>query len=311
MSAKCWWSWAVRGQHPTSHPHPAQGSSLLPAWCHSSWLSPKHGLKITIVFLLLRVRAPVFLAWLFPERESCCFNSQPGSFPAANRNSFPRDSRAQGYRTANTTPRKAGEPLAAYYFRMGGDYKLCLHLLPCEALVLQHCRCFPSRNSVRRGEDEKRAGKHKRRSVLENDPPPPPPPLGKYPPPLQVVCLHLQWHFLTEHCCPTRRLAGILSLQSSTEKEGAALAQAEPPAHAAGLSAAPTEQCQPLSTANPDRITAGTCRGQLRAGAPKPGSAESCHRDTDGHITHEQCPAGAPQHVLQPCLGRYQLLGCS
>lgn len=61
-----------------------------------------------------------------------------------------------------------------------------------------------------------------------------------------------------------------------TEKEGAAQARAEPPARAAGLWAAPTEQCQPLSTANPNRITVGSCQGQLRAGAPKPGSTESC-----------------------------------
>lgn len=100
-----------------------------------------------------------------PSNGSCSFNTQPGSFPAADRSSFPRTAGAQGYRTANSSPRKAVKPLAAHYFGMGGDFKLCLHLLPCEGLVLQHCRCFPSRNSPRRGEHQKRAGKHKRRSM--------------------------------------------------------------------------------------------------------------------------------------------------
>lgn len=66
MSARCWWSWAEGGQHPT--PHPAQGtsaSSLVPQ--QPAWLQTGQNNHYVPA---PKSKSPCFLAWLFPQTEA-------------------------------------------------------------------------------------------------------------------------------------------------------------------------------------------------------------------------------------------------
>lgn len=143
-------------------PTPSPGQLSAPSLVPQQLAQPQTGQNNHCVPSPKR-KSPCFLAWLIPKAAVSTPNLGPSQQQTGTAFLELQEHRVTEQQTPPPgTPSNLWQAIILGWVEI---LKLCLHLLPCEELVLQHCWCFPSRNSAPRGEDEKRAGKHKGRTI--------------------------------------------------------------------------------------------------------------------------------------------------